>query len=590
MKKVLSVVLGCLFFAVSAFAQVSVNPNDPFYEHAFNWYNRGIVDRLPPTRPYPLQNIKMILEEVLEKGNDKDREYVAEIYERIGGRKLRLYFDAVAQMDYKKKNLDGDSDASQGKNICIYPGVEGDVVFRDYEKLSVGYKMGIAAVKSTDTDHMPKYSTTMHDGVFDPSEIGPIKMYLDVNDIVAYGSENVFVQGGIYRNGYGNYLGQGLVLNDKRFHSTNISFTFMNDRISFTQQVSALGSTSSYDGNTDSLKADKILGFHSIGVDVCKWFDFAFYESTIIGKRFDIGALVPVPYMISEELSGALDGVFMGLALNFKPFPGLMFATDLCIDDFPINDFVKLKWDSKYRIAARTGVIWSLNDNRWVDKVSLSYTAITPYTYSHWDYSDYESNAVIKPGARNYQNYTNNGIKIGSMLEPNSDAIELSVDMHPISGLKLNFHGMYSRHGNVCESLTDEEAMEYLSALPGTYSTDGSIYTHAMFSNPDSDLGKHVDTAWNSLNFLSQDHLMTTIQLGVDAEYLLPQNYYGFNVTLKAGLTFEYIKNYNVDRHMYPGYGIQANSDILNRSRALWEEQLCDRTSVYGYIGVNVRY
>lgn len=590
MKKVLSLILGCLVFAVAATAQISVNPSDPFYEHAFNWYNRGIVDRLPPTRPYPLQNIKLILEEVLEKGNEKDKEYVAEIYEKMGGRKLRIYFDVLGQVDYTKGKDYGEDNTKLEKNICVYPGVEGDATFMNYDNLSVGYKMGIAAVKDTDTSYMPKYSTTMHDGVFDPSEIGPIKMYLDVNDVVAFGSDSVFIQGGIYRNGYGNYLGEGLVLNDKRFHSTNISFTFMNDRISFTQQISALGSTSSYDGDTDSLKADKILGFHSIGVDVCRWFDFAFYESTIIGKRFEIGTLVPVPYMISEELSGALDGVFMGLALNFKPFPGLMFATDVCVDDFPINDFVKLNLDSKYRIAARTGIIWSPNNNRWVDKVSLNYTAITPYTYSHWDYSDYEANAVIKPGARNYQNYTNNGIKIGSMLEPNSDAIELSVDMHPISGLKLNIHGMYSRHGNICESLTDEEALTYISAAPKTYATDGSVYTHAMFSNPGSDLGKHVETAWNSLNFLSQEHLMTTMQLGIDAEYLLPQNFYGFKVTLKAGVTFEYIKNYNVDRHMYPGFGVQADSYLLNYCRNFWEEQLSDRTNIYGHIGINVRY
>ena len=143
-----------------------------------------------------------------------------------------------------------------------------------------------------------------------------------------------------------------------------------------------------------------------------------------------------------------------------------------------------------------------------------------------------------------------------------------------------------SRHANICESLTEAEALEYLNAEAGTYATDGSIYTHSMFSNPDGQLGKHVDTAWTHLNFLNQDHIMTTFHFGTDAEYELYKNERGSMVSLKAGFDFEYIHNYGVGNEMFPG----GTGQSVESARKAWEDGLCDKTNLYFNCGVSIRY
>nr|WP_318710851.1 hypothetical protein [uncultured Treponema sp.] len=599
MRKSFARLVAALACASALFAQVTVDPQDDFYSLALNWHNRGIVNSLPPLRPYPYQNVKSILEEVLEKGTERDREDASLVYERMTGKKLYVYLDAEGSCRVDKTSGDGNSDSATKKNVYICPGVEGDRnLFEDDEKSSFGYRMGIAVSKYPDVDFKPMTATPARDAIYDSSELGPLTMYLDVNTAVAYGSESLFVQGGIYRNGFGPWHNEGLALNDAGFHKTNISMSWISGKLSYTQQISMLGSTSAYNGDISSLDSGKILGFHAISYEPSDWFDFSFYEAVVIGNRFDICTLLPVPYMISEELTGAGDGVFMGLAFNVKPVRGITWANDVMVDDFPIDEFLKANLDSKYRLAAKTGIIWTPEESV-VEKVGLSYTAITPYTYSHWDYDRHSDEAKISPGKNNYQDYTNNGIKIGSQYEPNTSAVEFSLDVRPVNRLKMNLHGSVAVHGNISESLTDEEAIEYLSSEYGTYATDGSVYQHSMFSNPGGKLGKHVDTAWNHLNFMNQSHLMTTIRFGTQAEYLIFQKNNGSSVSLKGGFDIEYIHNYGVGNEMFPGFGIAYDEEktkaggekaLVEKYRKEWEDQLCNKTNFYFNIGVSIRY
>ena len=88
MKKIVSAVL-LMLCACLLFAQVSVDPNDEFYSLAQNWQIRNLVDSVPPLRPYPLGNIRQILETVIENGNEKDKEEAQLQYERIFSKKYR---------------------------------------------------------------------------------------------------------------------------------------------------------------------------------------------------------------------------------------------------------------------------------------------------------------------------------------------------------------------------------------------------------------------------------------------------------------------------------------------------------------------
>ena len=54
-------------------AQVSVSPDDDFYSDATGWVLKGYVERLPLIKPYPLNVIRSVLDEVAEKGSETDR-------------------------------------------------------------------------------------------------------------------------------------------------------------------------------------------------------------------------------------------------------------------------------------------------------------------------------------------------------------------------------------------------------------------------------------------------------------------------------------------------------------------------------------
>ncbi|MGN0729070.1 hypothetical protein [Treponema sp.] len=614
--------IAAVFFISGAFcfSQVSVDPTDEFYKYAVIWENRGIVSYVPPTRPYPLANVKSILEEAIENGTEKDKKIASCIYERIMGKPYSVCVETdffVKHTMEEKEDESTESDTS--KMISFYPAIKGDFGFKD-DFVSLGYSAGFSVLNATDTDFMPLYSNSMHDSIFDATEVGPIDMYLDVNTVVALGYKNLFVQGGVYRTGYSAFLNEGLTLNDTSYHSGNIAFTYMNDKLSYTQKISMIGATSSYDGDLSTLSPDKIIAFHAIGYEMFDFLKVSFYETAVYGKRLDLSYALPVPYMVAQGVGGASDNLAMGLLVDIKPAPGVLWQTDIMCDDFPAEDFFKLDFDSKYRLAVKTGLIYTPAES-FLDRLDFNYTFITPYTYSHWQY-DSDSVASITSSTINYQNCTNSGIPIGSQYEPNSDAVKFSVDLRPFERLTLSIGTVYSRHGNVCESLDTDEAMTYLLADENVYSTTGSLYTHSIFAANDSNSGNHVSSAWDAMNWLNQEHVQFTIQSSLNARYDFPATKKGKRVSLFGGVTMEYIHNDGVGRNIFPGGRLEGYEpvyenqeeqkgdivgfktpdgdvfkldspeaeEIVNRFKNEWVSQLRNTMNLYFNVGVSIRF
>lgn len=550
------------FAGAFCFSQVSVDPSDEFYKYALIWENRGLVSNVPPIRPYPLANVKSILQEVIETGCEKDKEIATEIYERVTGKPYHITFetDFFIKHEMEEKNEKNEKKEKQSfstsKMLALYPAIKGDLGFKD-DFVSLGYGAGFAVSNATDIDFMPQYSNSFHDSIFDATEVGPIEMYLDVNSIIALGYKNLFVQGGIYRSGYSAFINEGLSLNDTSYHSGNLSLTYLHDKLSYVQELSMIGATSSYDGDLSTLAPDKIMAFHAIGYEPFDFLKVSFYESAVYGNRLDLSYILPVPYMVAQGVGGASDNLAMGLLIDIRPAPGVLWETDVMCDDFPAEDFFKLNFDSKYRLAAKTGLIYT-PANSFLDRLDFNYTFVLPYTYSHWQY-DSDSLASISSSTINYQNCTNAGVLIGSQYEPNSDAVKFSVDIKPFKQLTLSMGTTYSRHGNVCETLDTEEAMIYLCADKNVYSTDGSVYTHSMFAANNSNSGNHVSSAWDSMNWLNQKHVQFTLQSSLNVKYDFKPTKKGTRVSLNAGCTFEYIHNYGVSNQMFPG----GNEDII---------------------------
>ena len=139
------------------------------------------------------------------------------------------------------------------------------------------------------------------------------------------------------------------------------------------------------------------------------------------------------------------------------------------------------------------------------------------------------------------------------------------------------------RHANIAESLSSEEASEYLKSDSGTYATDGSIFEHSMFSG-----GDHVESAWSALNFLNQEHKMYVVQAKLDADWTIARTAFG-SFTLNLGNVFQYTHNKGVDAQLYPGTGSKTpNSPVYYRKK--WERGFRDELADYVFIGFTYKF
>ena len=174
----------------------------------------------------------------------------------------------------------------------------------------------------------------------------------------------------------------------------------------------------------------------------------------------------------------------------------------------------------------------------WFSFVDLNYTFVFPYTYTHFDGS-----TISVP---NYQDYTHNGVPIGSNLEPNSDRILLKLKFRPLYGLDVNLSNAFIRHANVSESITDIEILkDYVSK---EYTTDGSTNNHATITN-NSGAKRHAYLYANP--FMRQQTIQYINQLALDVSCHLPIVKSGGYMLFKFGYVFEANINPGVRNNIY---------------------------------------
>ncbi|MBQ0051541.1 MAG: hypothetical protein KBT11_05690 [Treponema sp.] len=569
MKKI-SFLLIALFLSAFAYSQAVVNPNDDFYDEAQSWELRGLLNRsLPQLRPYPAPVVKEILESVIQNGNEEDAELAKSEYERNFGRVWHVSFEGTAMAKHSTSDKDGEKLSETEKFIVFEPCVYGSA---DLVGLaSFGYSVGFYGANDDDyRAYQPYARSILHDSIYDPATLGPFKTYSDWNTVLAFGKENIYVTGGINRIGYGPFHREGLALNDSGYHSANILFNYTGEKFSYTQAIESIGATNNLGGD---LSDNKFLVFHSLRYDAAKWLSVSYYENILFGPGFDLTYMLPAPMMAIQNIGGADSNLQMGLLFEVKPADGLVWGTDIFVDDYSVNDFVKLNFDAKYRFAFQTGLVCTPSGSI-LRKLTANYTCVMPYVYSHWEYAE-DTIKSISGNSYNYQNYTNNAINIGSQLEPNSDGFNFKAMIKPAKNLSLSVSGAFYRHANSAEDFGAEDAAEYVLAEKGQYASNGTAFMHQMVSRTED--GNHVTQAWDKLGFMTSEHKKYVTQLGLDAEYALPKSGYG-QLSLKLGYVFEYIKNANIDTNVFEGgmFKIEENDGTysLNGSGSYSREEL----------------
>ncbi len=533
------IILAAAGFVASA--QITVDAKNEFYNDVQKWSTRGLIDYVPMLRPFSAQDAEEILVRVIERGSEKDVETA------------KVYLDELTA-GALYGNLDAESSGVWGtKDILFYfinPTGFGNVMLLD-DLVAVSYDIGAEIRSSSDfRNHLPQFINYGHDTIQDAANVAGLAAYFEGNNVVSLKKGDFLFQAGVYSAGYGDFLQRGLALNETAYHAGNFSLSFTHPKFSYSQIMSAIGASNSYDGSFGAMP-DKFLSMHSAEIRFNDVVTFGYYENMIITKRFDPTYLLPAPFMAVQGITDCNDNLQMGIVLKVKPFKGLLWTTDIFVDDVNFNEDIKFNFDTRNRVAGQTGIVYAPG-KLFFDKLDLSYTLVAPYTFSHLQRDE---NDEIKPGTYNYQDYTNNGISMGSSYYPNSDALRLSVDFNPLHNLKLNFTGLFSRFGNVNESISDDEAMAYILSEWGAYNTSGTIFNHHYHK----DLG-FLDTAMNNLNLFTQDHFMYTVQAGVNGEYVLPRYGWG-KLSLRLGYNFEYIHNKGVDANMFDGYYTDSNGN-----------------------------
>ena len=553
-----------LTFTSFAFAQMTADPGHNFYKDAQRWQSFGIVENLPPLRPYPYNVIKNILLEVIECDLQNEASRAEEYYEELTGKAFNASFEAGASTNLYTENpvsaadtsgtADGESKTAAYFSGLLCPRLFGDLELFD-DLVGIGYKVGFAGFNCSAKDYLenflPAFSFLSTDTLQDSAEVLVFKFYLDTNETLSVGKNNIFVQLGVNRIGYGSFLDDGLSLNDNAYHMPNIAFTVMQPRWSYSQLYAALGATRNYDGN--GLMANKYLAFHQLTFKLTNRMSLSYYENIIFGNRFDFSYIIPAAYMAIQGIGGCDDNLQVGLRFDYRILDGLLWASDIFVDDVNFNELIKFNFDTKIRVAFTSGLIFNPKNSAF-SNITLKYTLVTPYTYSHWQYKD-DAEKTITANTYNYQSYTNNGYSIGSSLMPNSDQVKASFDFSPVKNLDLTFNFAFARHGNSSETLTTDEALIYMLADSLVYATDGSINQHV-----EVDGGKYLDSAWDHLNFLNQEHKMYIFQAGLAAKYTLAKFNWG-SISLRASYDAEYTVNKGVDSNLFPGGLTVQNED-----------------------------
>lgn len=522
--RVLFALVFSLLAGTALFAQVACDPYDYFYDDLVVWETMGLVNNLPAARPYPQPLVKSILDQVIERGDSTQRQIAESHYKRIFGRVLTYGFKTGATVDsYNKfKQLD--------------VALAFDLNFFMSEKVSASASAdGWATNKLTYEELVPAGTGSTKDTVEDNAKAGPMWILPSVNSSIAVGTPDYYLNAGLMRGSWGPFHYNGTIVGPQALHSGQLDFVYYKNQWGLNASMYTLSATA--DSDPHKYYPEKFISIHSIDFHPYDWVSVSIFESVIYGGRFEPLYILPLsPYMISQGNTGFSDNNYIGGMFTVKPIEGLKIDGTLDADDLSFNDIARLKFDTKWRIAGQIGASYAPRKSGLMTLVSLDYTMVTPYTYSH------KANDSLDTTEPNYQNYTQAGQSFGAALDPNSDRVNLKIKIRPLEDVDVDVVGTLIRHANVNEDIGFDWVKEYLTG-DGSYVTDGSIRNSS---------GSNVGHAYfYSTPFLTQETIQYIWQTGFDIACRLPVIKTGGHMVFKFGYRFEMNINPDVTSEIY---------------------------------------
>lgn len=522
-----------LFFAVcisaGIYAQVAVEVFDPFYEDVSIWEGSGLINDAPSIRPYPLQEVKRLLNIIIEKGDAGQRRRAEDYYKRFFGR--ALHFGGKIETAFK----------APGKNyeINIAPFMDVNYVLHDLFTIS-GRFSAFLTNKLFHQALVPAFQYSKHDLADDGVFLGSLFVLPVFNTGVAVGTPQYYFSAAIARTSYGPFYENSPFVGSQAMHQGQFNFVINKEKWTYNQAFLTLTATDDQGSNRNP---GKFMMIHSLTIRPLSWLTLGLVDTVIYGKRFEPIYFLPFSaFFVSQGLYAFPDNSLIGGTFTIKPVRGLRLDGMLYADDLGFNEIVKFKKDAKWRMSGQFGTTYTMPYTHWFSFIDLNYTFVFPYTYTHYDH-----HSISAP---NYSNYTHNGVPIGTNLEPNSDRIHLRLKFRPLYGLDINFVNTFIRHANITESITDIGLLkDYLSKK---YTTDGSTLNHATITgnNGMQTLAKHHAFLYSN-PFMKQKTIQYVNQLGLDVSCHLPIVKSGGYMLFKIGYVFEANINPGVNSNIY---------------------------------------
>lgn len=516
MKKLFSVFF--LFLSTYLFSQVAVDIFDPFYEDLSIWQDIGLITDAPQLKPYPIQEIKRILEIVKEKGDAGQIRIATEYYNRFFSKAYHLGGGVDIAFQFPKKT----------KELTAYPLLE--INYSIFRLLTISASIsGVLTNKLNDASIQPAFASSKYDLASDNVKAGSFYILPQFNSGLALGTSEYYFSAAIARTHYGAFFDDSIFISKNALHQGQFNFVINKPKWSYSHTFLCLTSTDDFKNNQNP---KKFLALHSLDIRPLPWLSFGIVDSMIYGNRFEPIYFLPFSaFFISQGLYDFPDNSLIGITSRIQPYQGISLDMALYADDLGFNEIVKFKKEAKWRMAGQFGFSYTMPKTHWFTAIKLDYTFVTPYTYTH--VSSHRSDLP------NYSSYTHAGQALATNLAPNSDRLSLKLKFKPKHGINLDFFNTFIRHGNIVESIDDITFIkEYLSKK---YNTTGTHLTYAAITEDNGKGGTHnkAHAFLHSTPFMKQQTIQYIDQLGFLLSFNLPILKSGGKILFSIGYTFE---------------------------------------------------
>ncbi|XTB05015.1 hypothetical protein KP614_08615 [Treponema denticola] len=574
MKKRIFVIL-FIFFGLSAFSQAAVDIFDPIYEDIGIWERIGLINDAPLIRPYPLQEIKRILDIVIEKGTENQKKKAGQYKQRLFGK--IFHFGGMTEFGIRSPN--------GNKNFALAPFMEINLSLNEILTASAHVNFSLLNRLPKD-ESLPAFQFSKKDIMPDNSVVGSFTLLPMFNSGVAIGTPEYYFSAGMSRASFGPFDENNIIIGEQAFHAGQFIFVINKDKFTYNQIFSSISASNDFG---KGYFPSKFIAGHSLSFRPLPWISIGILDLITYGKRLEPIYFIPFSaFFLGQSIYKFPDNSLLGLTFGIKPIQGLKIDLVLLADDLGFNEIIKFK-SARWRIASQLGISYAMPKDHWFSFADINYTFIAPYCYTHTHDSNY-----AKP---NYENYTHNGEPLGSNLPPNSDRIKVKAQFRPLEGLAINISNTFIRHANTTESITDINILK--DYLTKNYATDGSIFNHPTITGDSGGETTWKDHAFlYSTPFLTQQTIQYVNQLGLEGVINLPILKSGGLMQFKLGYTFETNINPGVNNHIYKKSGSindsSSNDDVLaeaNRQLKAWREQAVGKEfNHYFNIGVKISY